>query len=62
MATLISRSLAFDSIASFPGRFADQILPEKLHILNASSFLVARAAPRDSVMRMCRVNIAYSNT
>jgi subtilisin-like proprotein convertase family protein len=30
MATLICGSLAFDSIATFPGRFADQILPEKL--------------------------------
>jgi adenosine kinase len=39
MATLICGSLAFDSIATFPGRFAEQILPQQLHILNVS-FLV----------------------
>ena len=39
MACLVSGSLAFDTITSFPGRFADQILPEQVHILNVS-FLV----------------------
>ena len=56
MATLICGSLAFDSIATFPGRFADQILPEKLHILNVS-FLVP------SLRREfggCAGNIAYN--
>jgi adenosine kinase len=39
MATLICGSLAFDTIMSFEGRFAEQILPDQLHILNVS-FLV----------------------
>jgi adenosine kinase len=56
MAALICGSLAFDTIATFPGRFAQQILPEQLHILNVS-FLVP-------TMRRefggCAGNIAYS--
>ena len=39
MPSIICGSLAFDSIAVFGGRFADQILPDQLHILNVS-FLV----------------------
>ncbi|MFN6995908.1 MAG: carbohydrate kinase family protein [Aquincola tertiaricarbonis] len=39
MAALICGSLAFDTITNFPGRFAQQILPEQVHILNVS-FLV----------------------
>jgi hypothetical protein len=31
--------LAFDTIMTFEGRFAEQILPDQLHILNVS-FLV----------------------
>ena len=56
MATLICGSLAFDSIATFPGRFAEQILPDRLHILNVS-FLVP------SLRREfggCAGNIAYN--
>jgi adenosine kinase len=34
MTLFISGSLAFDRIMDFPGRFADHILPEKIHILN----------------------------
>ncbi|MCI4626279.1 MAG: carbohydrate kinase family protein [Candidatus Magnetoovum sp. WYHC-5] len=34
MNILISGSLAFDRVMDFPGRFAEHILPEKLHILN----------------------------
>jgi adenosine kinase len=34
MELLISGSLAFDRIMDFPGRFADHILPDKIHILN----------------------------
>ena len=30
----VSGSLAFDRIMDFPGKFADHILPDKLHILN----------------------------
>jgi adenosine kinase len=39
MPALICGSLAFDTIATFPGRFAQQILPDQIHILNVS-FLV----------------------
>lgn len=34
MHILVSGSLAYDRIMDFPGRFADHILPEKIHILN----------------------------
>jgi adenosine kinase len=34
MRIFISGSLAYDRIMPFPGRFADHILPEKIHILN----------------------------
>lgn len=34
MNILVSGSLAYDRIMDFPGRFADHILPEKIHILN----------------------------
>ncbi|WP_310625922.1 carbohydrate kinase family protein [Limnohabitans sp.] len=56
MASLICGSLAFDSIMSFEGRFAEQILPEQLHILNVS-FLVPTLR-RD--FGGCAGNIAYS--
>ncbi len=36
MRILVSGSLAFDRIMNFPGRFADHILPEKIHVLNVS--------------------------
>jgi adenosine kinase len=39
MPALICGSLAFDTITTFPGRFAQQILPDQVHILNVS-FLV----------------------
>ena len=39
MPALICGSLAFDTITTFPGRFAQQILPDQMHILNVS-FLV----------------------
>jgi adenosine kinase len=56
MAALICGSLAFDTIMSFEGRFADQILPDQLHNLNVS-FLVP-ALRRD--FGGCAGNIAYS--
>ncbi|MDO9568152.1 MAG: carbohydrate kinase family protein [Hydrogenophaga sp.] len=39
MSILVCGSLAFDTIMTFEGRFAEQILPSQLHILNVS-FLV----------------------
>lgn len=56
MAALICGSLAFDTIMTFEGRFADQILAEQLHILNVS-FLVP-SLRRD--FGGCAGNIAYS--
>lgn len=56
MATLICGSLAFDTIMSFEGRFAEQILPYQLHILNVS-FLVP-SLRRD--FGGCAGNIAYA--
>ena len=55
MASLICGSLAFDTIMDFEGRFAEQILPDQLHILNVS-FLVP-ALRRD--FGGCAGNIAY---
>ena len=56
MATVICGSLAFDTIMTFEGRFADQILPDQLHILNVS-FLVP-GLRRD--FGGCAGNVAYS--
>jgi adenosine kinase len=55
MAAVICGSLAFDTIMTFDGRFAEQILPDQLHILNVS-FLVP-ALRRD--FGGCAGNIAY---
>ena len=56
MASIICGSLAFDTIMNFEGRFAEQILPDQLHILNVS-FLVP-ALRRE--FGGCAGNIAYS--
>lgn len=56
MAAVICGSLAFDTIMTFEGRFAEQILPDQLHILNVS-FLVP-GLRRD--YGGCAGNIAYS--
>ncbi|MBC7378374.1 MAG: carbohydrate kinase family protein [Burkholderiaceae bacterium] len=56
MAAVICGSLAFDTIMDFEGRFAEQILPDQLHILNVS-FLVP-SLRRD--FGGCAGNIAYS--
>jgi adenosine kinase len=56
MSALICGSLAFDTIMDFSGRFAEQILPDQLHILNVS-FLVPQLR-RD--FGGCAGNIAYS--
>jgi adenosine kinase len=56
MACLVSGSLAFDTITNFPGRFAEQILPEQVHILNVS-FLVPTLRREYGG---CAGNIAYT--
>jgi len=55
MSALICGSLAFDTIMNFEGCFAEQILPDQLHILNVS-FLVP-GLRRD--FGGCAGNIAY---
>jgi adenosine kinase len=55
MPAVICGSLAFDTIMTFEGRFAEQILPDQLHILNVS-FLVP-ALRRE--FGGCAGNIAY---
>lgn len=56
MASLICGSIAYDTIMNFEGKFAEQILPEQIHILNVA-FLVP-------TMRRefggCAGNIAYN--
>ena len=56
MACLVCGSLAFDTITTFPGRFAEQILPEQVHILNVS-FLVPTLRRE---WGGCAGNIAYT--
>ena len=56
MSVLICGSLAFDTITTFPGRFAQQILPEQVHILNVS-FLVPTLRKE---FGGCAGNIGYS--
>ena len=56
MPALICGSLAFDTIATFPGRFGQQILPDQIHILNVS-FLVPTLRRE---FGGCAGNIAYT--
>ncbi len=56
MSVLICGSLAFDTITNFHGRFAEQILPEQVHILNVS-FLTPTLRKE---FGGCAGNIAYS--
>ena len=56
MPALICGSLAFDTITTFHGRFAQQILPEQVHILNVS-FLVPTLRRE---FGGCAGNIAYT--
>ena len=56
MSALICGSLAFDTITNFPGRFAQQILPDQVHILNVS-FLVPTLRRE---FGGCAGNIAYT--
>jgi adenosine kinase len=56
MPALVCGSLAFDTITTFPGRFAQQILPDQLHILNVS-FLVPTLKRE---FGGCAGNIAYT--
>ena len=55
MTILVCGSMAFDTIMTFEGRFAEQILPSQLHILNVS-FLVPGLRRE---FGGCAGNIAY---
>ena len=56
MPALICGSLAYDTITTFPGRFADQIMADQVHILNVS-FLVPTLRRE---FGGCAGNIAYN--
>lgn len=56
MSIYISGSVAYDRIMTFPGKFQDHILPDKLHILNVS-FMVERMEEKRGG---CAGNIAYT--
>ncbi|MCI0749428.1 MAG: carbohydrate kinase family protein [Nevskiales bacterium] len=56
MSVLICGSLAYDTITVFPGRFKNEILPDKVHILNVS-FLVPEMRRE---FGGCAGNIAYN--
>jgi adenosine kinase len=55
MTICISGSLAFDTIMQFEGRFADHILPDKVHMLNVSFFVPGMRREYGG----CAGNIAY---
>jgi len=56
MSILICRSIAYDNIMVFPGRFQEQILPDQIHILNVA-FLVPELRRE---FGGCAGNIAYN--
>lgn len=56
MSIYVSGSLAFDRIMTFPGKFSDHILPEKIHILNVSFMIESLEEWRGGTAG----NIAYS--
>ena len=56
MSVLICGSLAFDTIMVYPGQFKNEILPDKVHILNVS-FLVPKMRRE---FGGCAGNIAYN--
>ncbi|MDN5865257.1 MAG: carbohydrate kinase family protein [Gammaproteobacteria bacterium] len=58
MSALISGSLAFDVIMRFPGKFADHILPERIHSLSVA-FMVTELRRE---FGGCAGNIAYTLT
>lgn len=56
MSVLISGSMAYDTIMVFPGYFKNEILPDKVHVLNVS-FLVPQLRRE---FGGCAGNIAYN--
>ena len=56
MTAIICGSLAYDNIMVFPGRFSEEILPERVHALNVA-FLVPEMRKQ---FGGCAANIAYA--
>jgi len=56
MAVIVTGSVAFDYIMSFPGRFSDHILPEQIRVLSVSFLVDSLRKERGG----CAPNIAYS--
>jgi adenosine kinase len=56
VAALVCGSLAYDTVMVYPGRFRDQILPDKIHLLNVS-FMVPTLRRN---FGGCAGNIAYN--
>lgn len=56
VSVIVTGSLAFDHIMSFPGYFKDHILPEKVHLLNVSFLVNSLKRQRGGTAG----NIAYS--
>lgn len=56
MRIVVTGSIAFDYLMSFPGRFSEHILPEKIHLLSVSFLVDSLRKERGG----CAPNIAYS--
>lgn len=56
MRVLVTGSLSYDYIMNFPGRFADRIMPDKLHVISLS-FLVDKL---EKQFGGCATNLAYT--
>ena len=56
MRIVVTGSIAFDYIMSFPGHFKDHILPDKIHMLSVSFLVDTMRKERGG----CAPNIAYS--
>ncbi len=53
---IVTGSLGYDYIMDFPGRFADRIMPDKLHVISLS-FLVDKLTKQ---LGGCATNLAYT--
>jgi adenosine kinase len=56
MSTIITGSVAYDYLMSFPGRFSEHILPEQIHKVSLSFLVDSMRKERGG----CAPNIAYS--
>lgn len=56
MNVIVTGSLSYDTIMDFPGKFADRIMPDKIHVLSLS-FLVETLTKH---IGGCATNLAYT--